>query len=191
MRLFVAIEISDAMRERIAGLTDELRSRLGRAASAVAWIPPERLHLTVQFIGHVDATMAGMIRRTFEAPYSVAPFVLQIGGFGMFPPAGRPRVIWLGVRRGHEGAARVHAETVRRLEGIDVPRESRPFAPHLTIGRIRDGGSTRLRHHVAASPAGAGRCTIDHVSLFESRLSPRGPTYLPLVRTPLISVNER
>ena len=186
MRLFVAIEISDAMRQRIAGLTDEFRSRLGRAASAVAWVPPERLHLTVQFIGQVDVTTAGMISRSFETPYDVAPFVLQIGGLGVFPPAGRPRVIWLGVQRGREGAARVHAETARRLEGLDIPRDSRPFAPHLTIGRIRDGRGARLRHDDAAPPAAAGRCTIDHVALFESRLSPRGPTYLPLVRAPFV-----
>jgi 2'-5' RNA ligase len=187
MRLFVAIEISQAMQRRIGRLIDGLRSTLGRGASGVAWVPEERLHLTVQFIGHVAAPTADAIQQRFEAPYAIAPFVLQAAGLGMFPPSGRPRVIWLGVRRGAEGAAHVHAETVRRLEGIEFRREARPYAAHLTIGRVREG-APRLRRDVAdASSADAGRCTIDHVTLFESRLSARGPTYLPLVRTPLVA----
>jgi 2'-5' RNA ligase len=81
----------------------------------------------------------------------------------------------------------VHAETMRRLEHVEFRREARPFAPHLTIGRWRDPGPARLRRELAGSQAAdAGRCTIDHVTLYESRLSPRGPTYVPLLRSPLV-----
>jgi RNA 2',3'-cyclic 3'-phosphodiesterase len=75
---------------------------------------------------------------------------------------------------------------VRRLEGIEFRRESRPFSPHLTLARFKDGGSPADRERIASARLeSAGECTIDHVTLYQSRLSPRGPTYTPLVVSPL------
>jgi 2'-5' RNA ligase len=188
MRLFVALEISEAVRRRAAAVIEDLSPRLERGAARIAWVPPERLHVTVQFIGHVDAGVAADVQERLAPAYRVAPFSLRVSGLGLFPAAGRPRVVWLGLRGGGEGLQHVHAETLRRLEGIEFRRESRPFAPHLTIGRFREPGAARLRRELAESGvADAGRCTIDHVTLFESRLSPRGPTYVPLRRAPFIA----
>jgi 2'-5' RNA ligase len=185
MRLFVALDLDDGMRRRIARLVKALDARLGTSAPGIAWIPHERLHLTVQFIGHVDTGRAADVQRLLSPPFAVSPFTLHVRGLGAFPAAGRPRVVWIGLARGREEASEVHAETARRLETVDFRRESRPFAPHLTIGRWRQPGPARVRRVLAEETADAGRCTIDHVTLYESRLSPRGPTYVPLLRSPL------
>jgi 2'-5' RNA ligase len=69
---------------------------------------------------------------------------------------------------------------------VPFRREGRPFSPHLTLARFRDGGTRSDRQRLAEvrfEPAGG--CTIDHVTLYQSRLSRRGPTYTPLVATPL------
>ena len=106
---------------------------------------------------------------------------------GTFPPTGPPRVVWLGLEQGARELASLQAAVARRLERIEFRRELRPFAPHLTLGRIKEGGTRADRERIAgARLEPAGGCTIDHVTLYRSRLSPRGPTCMPLASTPLV-----
>jgi RNA 2',3'-cyclic 3'-phosphodiesterase len=101
-------------------------------------------------------------------------------------------VVWLGLDRGADALAALHEEVQRRLADVPFRRESRAFSPHLTLARFKHGG-TRVDveriSRVALRPAGG--CTIDHVTLYQSRLSPRGPTYTPLRVTPLGAENTR
>jgi RNA 2',3'-cyclic 3'-phosphodiesterase len=188
MRLFVAVDIDDRMRARVARLIDALRTGMEAAHSAarVSWVAPDRLHLTLQFIGHVSEDVTAAIQTRLGPPFDLSVFDMRFDGIGTFPPGGRPRVVWLGVTRGMDGLAALHDEVQRRLADVPFRRESRPFSPHLTVGRFKTGGTradadciTRL----ALKPSGG--CTIDHVTLYQSRLSPRGPTYTPLRVTPL------
>jgi RNA 2',3'-cyclic 3'-phosphodiesterase len=188
MRLFVAIDIDDPTRRRIERATDDLRRVIEGAHSAVriAWVPPDRLHLTLQFVGEVSEVVGGEIAARLEGPFDRAPFELRFGPIGLFPATGRPRVVWLGVEQGARELASLQAAVAGRLEHVEFRREARPFSPHLTLGRFKDGGRQVDRDRIASTrlePVGA--CTIDHVTLYRSRLSPRGPTYTPLVLTPL------
>jgi RNA 2',3'-cyclic 3'-phosphodiesterase len=188
MRLFVAVDIDDRTRARVARVIEALRTGLDAAHSAarVSWIAPDRLHLTLQFIGEVSEAVAAAIVARLGPPVDLPPFEIRFHSIGTFPPGGRPRVVWLGIDRGSDALAAVHAEIERRLADVPFRRESRAFSPHLTVARFKEGGTradveciTRL----AVEPAGG--CTIDHVTLYQSRLSPRGPSYTPLVVTPL------
>jgi RNA 2',3'-cyclic 3'-phosphodiesterase len=188
MRLFVAVDIDDRTRARVARLIDALRTGMEAAHSAarVAWIAPDRLHLTLQFIGQVGEDVSAAIQTRLGPPFDRPVFEMRFDRMGTFPPGGRPRVLWLGVNRGADGLAALHEEVERRLADVPFRRESRAFSPHLTVARFKNGGTradveriTRL----ALKPPGG--CTIDHVTLYQSRLSPRGPTYIPLLVTPL------
>jgi 2'-5' RNA ligase len=188
MRLFVAVDLDEPTRVRVARIIDVLRAGLevGRSAAAVTWVAPERLHLTLQFIGEVGDDVAKDIAERLRAPFQLAPFEMCFGGMGTFPAAGRPRVAWLGIERGAEALAAVHAEITRRLEGVPFRREARAYSAHLTLARFKNGGTRADRERLAeARLEAAGGCTIDHVTLYQSRLSPRGSTYMPLLATPL------
>jgi 2'-5' RNA ligase len=188
MRLFVAVDIDDATRRRIERATDGLRRVLEQARSPVriAWVPPDRLHLTLQFVGEVSDAVGGEIAACLEASFDQQSFELRFGPLGMFPRTGPPRVVWLGVEQGATELTSLQATVARRLERIEFRRESRPFAPHLTLARIKEGGTRADRERIAGTRLEpAGGCTIDHVTLYQSRLSPRGPTYTPLASTPL------
>jgi RNA 2',3'-cyclic 3'-phosphodiesterase len=186
MRLFVALDVSEAVRRRSADLIDSLSSRIDAGNSRIGWVPPDRLHLTLLFIGHVDADTAADIQTRLSSPFDMDPFTIRFGGLGLFPPTGGPRVVWVGIESGGAEVQRLHLETVRRLEGVPFRRESRPFSAHLTLGRFRDRAPARVRRELLASaPPRIGRCTIEAVTLYESRLSPRGPTYIPVLRSPL------
>jgi 2'-5' RNA ligase len=189
MRLFVAVDIDDVTRRRIERTTDGLRHVMEQEQSPmrIAWVPPDRLHLTLQFVGEVGDNVGGEIAGCLEVPFDQSPFDLRFGPHGMFPPTGPPRVVWLGIEQGARELASLQGAVARRLERVAFRRESRPFAPHLTLARIKEGGTRALRERIAsACLEPAGGCTIDHVTLYRSRLSPRGPTYMPLASTPLV-----
>jgi 2'-5' RNA ligase len=194
MRLFVAVDIDDRTRGGVARAIDVLRTALEAAQSTarVSWVAPDRLHLTLQFIGQVSEDTAAAIEARLGPPFELPAFEMRLGSIGTFPPGGRPRVVWLGLDRGADALATLHEEVQRRLADVPFRRESRAFSPHLTLARFKHGG-TRVDveriSRVALRPAGG--CTIDHVTLYQSRLSPRGPTYTPLRATPLGAENTR
>jgi 2'-5' RNA ligase len=187
MRLFVAIDSGRAA-AAAADLIDQLRRRATRLAprARLTWIPSERLHLTIRFIGNADASRADEIVRVLAAPLAVGPFDLGLGGLGAFPRSGRPQVLWVGVMSGEAGVQAVEREVSVRLASVGVPEEGRGYRPHLTLARVRDAAGLRasaLFAGLESSSLGTSRC--DAITLYESRLSPQGPTYLPLVRTRL------
>lgn len=187
MRLFVAVEIDRAVRDAAGRLIGELQRRVERLAprARVTWVAPDRMHITVRFIGHVDEGQAGRIRAALEPPLHAAPFPLEIAGVGAFPQTGEPRVVWAGLSRGREQLRAVERETSARLGSVGVEPEDRPYSPHVTLGRMRAAAGlrvTKLLDGLAQTELGTTR--VAAITLFESRLSPEGPTYEVLLRTP-------
>lgn len=193
MRLFIAVEIAESIR-RSAGDTAERISRdLGPAARrAVTWVQPGRMHLTVRFLGEVAPAVAEELVRRCAAPLATSPFRLTVSGVGAFPASGPLRVIWLGISEGQQELGRLHDEIEERLVGLGLERDDRPFRAHLTLGRVKAPLGPAARGILAQVPAGTlGSCTVDHAILFESRLSPSGPTYSPLARMNLGMTNDQ
>ena len=188
MRLFVAVDVDADTRARIGHIIDALRadSEQARSGARIAWIVPDRLHLTLQFIGEVSGDVTDAVLARLRPAFDLPSFDMRFGRLGTFPPSGRPRVVWLSVDRGAEGLGVLHAEVARRLADVRFRRDARAFSPHLTLARVKEGGTpadtVRL---VRAQLEPAGGCTIDHVTLYQSRPSPRGPTYTPLLVTAL------
>ena len=99
------------------------------------WLEPEQQHLTLRFIGELDN---GRLEEVAEALALIegAPFELGLQGLGHFPPRGEPQVLWVGVAKSPE-LARLKRRIDRALATVSLPPESRKFAPHVTIARIR------------------------------------------------------
>jgi RNA 2',3'-cyclic 3'-phosphodiesterase len=180
MRVFVAVEIDEAVRGRAAGVSSNLSALLAHSRNrrSVAWVAPANLHVTLQFLGDIDASRAKEVADRLAPPLSTPSFDVAIAGLGTFPASGPPRVVWLGVTEGAAQVSAVYREVALRLDGLGFPRDARPFHPHLTLGRVRTVCDPGLRDAMAAAVAAeAGRCRVDHVTLFESRLSPSGAVY--------------
>ena len=193
MRLFVAVEISEAVAASALDLISRLRSTAARLApqSRITWITAERLHITVRFIGNVDDAKGDAIRSVLTLPLGER-FDLTIAGIGTFPPKGGPRVIWAGLTEGLPQLILLEKLVSDRLGEAGMPPEGRPFSPHLTLARVRD--AARLRAATLVEPVRdltLGTTPVDAITLFESRLSPKGPTYVALQRTPLGSGRSR
>jgi RNA 2',3'-cyclic 3'-phosphodiesterase len=187
MRLFIGIELGELMRARLQPLVDELRQRAATARGAkLTWIDSARMHVTVRFIGQVSAQAVAGIENALAPSISIAPFELACGRLVVFPDARRPRVIACGISRGGTEAARVETVVSDRLEPLGVARETRPYHPHVTLARVRDVGALRTEPLFdGLDDFELGSTHVEAITLFESRLSPKGSTYTPLMRTPL------
>jgi RNA 2',3'-cyclic 3'-phosphodiesterase len=180
VRLFVAVELDEVVRREAARAARTLAAALDRqgAGRRVGWVAEPNLHLTLQFLGEVDPPTARTVTDRLSEPLTIPPFDVVLGGLGTFPPAGPPRVIWAGVTEGADQLSMCQGEVGRRLEGLGFPRERRPFRAHLTLGRVKAPLGARIGEIFAeAVLAREARCRVDHLTLFESHLSPRGATY--------------
>ena len=188
MRLFLAIELDDEVLHAAGRVIEALKRRASSLAprARIGWVLPDRMHLTVRFIGYVDERQAARIRGVLKAPIEVPAFRLRVEGLGTFPPKGTPRVIWAGLSSGSEALATVEREVTARLTPVGIPPEDRPYSPHLTLARVKDAAGLKAGPLLEGiAPWSLGSATVDACTLFESRLSPKGPTYVPLQRTAL------
>ncbi len=187
MRLFVAAELDDGVRTRAAEVAATLRAASdSEGRRRVSWVAPEHLHFTLRFIGEADAAATRRIVQQLARPFDLAPFEVTIAGAGTFPPSGPPRVVWVGVGEGGSALSALARAVSERLDVAGLPRDDRPFRAHLTLGRVKSATGPRFCEALAAArEAVVGRCRIDHVTLFESLLSPRGSTYTVVTESPL------
>jgi 2'-5' RNA ligase len=183
MRLFTAIELDDETRDGVAREQQRLRAGLGDAARSWRFVKREHLHLTLVFAGEIADGAAPGIVETMSTDIPHPAFEIALAGTGTFPAHGRPQVLWLGVQAGVSACEALHGAVAERLSAAGVTIDPRPFRPHLTLARSRDRRSGRLR--LPDRPRTAGRVWVDHVTLFQSRLSSAGPTYTALARAQL------
>jgi 2'-5' RNA ligase len=182
-RLFTAIELSPDAREAVLDRQRKASAAPRDRSRPVRPTPAGQVHLTVVFIGEVDDSRAAAIAESMRAPLAADRFEIAFDGFGVFPPRGPARVLWIGVGSGASAMVDLFSRVMRRLETVGVPREQRPYVPHLTIGRWRDGEGPRHLELPAFGPP-----VVDHVAgvtLFESRLRPSGAEHVALLRCPL------
>jgi 2'-5' RNA ligase len=181
-RLFIAVDIDDSTRGQVERISAGVRGAVDTLLKA-SWVRADRMHLTLHFLGSVDDGFEQRVRQVLSNPLRVAPFDVTFHGLGFFPERGSPHVLWLGIRDGLEPLRRIEKTLA---DGLGIQRDHPgPFTPHLTLARLRDRAPRTRFAEIARFPASAGPSRIDRVTLYESRLSPAGPTYVPLAAAPL------
>ena len=188
MKIFLGVAASAPLMTAAGELSRQLQARTAAVAplARVAWVPPDRFHLTVLFIGHVTPPQLDAVRAALARPLSEPRFELAIEGTGVFPGHGAPRVIWAGCGAGREAFARLQREAHARVSAVVPLPSERDTQPHLTLARVKDAGGLRgraLLEHVADLPLGT--MPVRAVSLFESRPMRAGVEYVPLLDVPL------
>jgi 2'-5' RNA ligase len=187
MRLFVAVPI-DGRVKRLAGeIQAELQGLLAPVFTT-RWLPPDNMHLTVRFIGHVDDARAPALVAMLTRPLDVPPFEIELGACGVFPPNGPPRVIWIGLAHGLTSLALLQNAFNQRLSAFGIDPEVRPFRAHLTLGRIKDaprGSGGAVREALRGMAVPALRFQVSRATVFRSHLSPKGSRYEPMGFSPL------
>jgi 2'-5' RNA ligase len=187
VRLFVALEIPAAVRDNLAAQINELRDLPAPLAEGrLRWVRPENLHVTLKFIGEVEAAKLDGIRSALTAIGLDAPVGLDFRGLGFFPDEKYPRVLWVGLHA--SGNLPVLASDIdRTLEGQGIARDGRAFTPHLTLARFEPPGfDERLRMAIQKnSEREFGAFEAREFHLIQSKLKPSGAEYTSLAAFPL------
>ncbi len=173
MRLFTAFELTPEVKEEVVHLQEELRPLPFRR-----WQPQRTLHVTLHFLGEVDARVRPDLEQTLRAAcHGFGSFRLQLDRLGGFPSLKRPRTIWLGVAGQRDRLSALEALIRPRLVRLGIPLEARAYAPHITLARDP-------RSHVQVPDLHVREIawTVSELVLFESTLQPGGAIHTPLAR---------
>jgi RNA 2',3'-cyclic 3'-phosphodiesterase len=194
MRLFLALDIDDAIRERIAGFVDGVRN----FAPDARWVNPESLHLTLKFIGEQPDSIVEQIQETMAEIFADT-VEIRFRDYGFFPTPKAARVFWIGTEAGPE-LAKLAAAIDDTMPALGVAKENRRFSPHLTLARGAGGSGapgqrkgdkpnrvfSRLQEKLGALPMPEfGTMTAREFFLYRSQLSPKGSKYTKLAGFPL------
>ena len=179
MRTFIAIELSSEIKESLA----QAQSHLKYAGADVKWVTPENIHLTLKFLGEIPEEKCENVKAALdEIAKTTASFELSIKDIGAFPNIEFPRVIWIGLDKGAKESTELAAKVDEALSKLGFAKETRPFAAHLTIGRIRSAKNKEaLKEKVLGyGDRVTGNEKISSVILFHSKLTPTGSIYTKL-----------
>ncbi|MCH7606189.1 MAG: RNA 2',3'-cyclic phosphodiesterase [Chloroflexi bacterium] len=188
IRVFIAIHISVDARQALAELIESLAETAPRG---VRWVDPKGIHLTLKFLGDINPSLAGRVVEAMgESGRASSLFNLQLSNVGMFPNERQPRVLWAGIGGDLDALSALQEQVEQTLSPLGFPREKRPFNPHLTIGRVRDGVSRGERRRIgqalsAASLQPAQPWSVECIHLIQSNLKPQGAVYTSLGESPL------
>jgi len=176
MRLFFAIELTDDVQL----LLDEAMASLRAEAPELAWLDPEKRHLTLKFLGDVaDNSLPGLAAAADRAPAVHGPLEISIRDVGAFPNLRRARVVWIGVEQ-ERRLELLHHDLEIECERAGFEVEGRPFRPHVTLARVRSPlPAERMRSfaRVARSVRVQATVPVERITLFESTLAPSGARY--------------
>ncbi len=182
MRTFLCLPIDRSLAERLAALSREARSRIATHAS---WVACGNFHVTIRFLGEIDPMLTVDLEAACKAVTRTIPaFDLLIDRVGAFPAADRPRVLWAGGEAPPSFCALVaRLETALRALGF---AGSRPETiAHITLARLKGRSDPGIVGTIAAlSQIPDWTLVGDRLVLMESRLTPRGAVYAPLVTLP-------
>ena len=188
MRLFVAAALDVKIRESVGDAIGICRQHADLSSRSIKWIELANVHLTLAFLGEVAPEAVTEVHAMIGRPWKQPAFWVALSGAGAFPPAGLPRVIWLGLGAGGAELRTLYAEVETRLEPLGLRPERRPYHAHLTIGRIKRATpavGARIRPALRVVKLPPMRWLVDRVVLYESRLSSTGASYRVLTHTTL------
>ncbi len=186
LRLFFALWPPEEVREWLWATLEPLR----RARPGVRWIPPERYHVTLRFLGDTSRALLPSLKLAANVLAREEPFRVRITGTGVFPPRGAPRVYWVGLTPGAPTRLRQALDAALAREGFAPER--RRFKPHLTVGRARAGGAQGVAEaRGGAVPVAPGESfDVDALHLVRSELFPDGPRYANIHKVVLAGRQE-
>lgn len=178
-RIFIAVPLDPSLYQPIV----ELEKQIEDAGAHLRWILPGHLHFTLRFLGEITADQVERVQRaTREGAVAFQPFRIVLQGIGAFPSLRRAEVVWVGVEEGRETMTALARGVEAALAAGGFPAERRPFAPHLTLARVRERRPSAhlLRALEGSRQVVVGDQQVDHVVVMESRLHPKGARYTPV-----------
>lgn len=191
-RTFIALELNEALQSHLAGVIRQVARLLPR----VRWVDPSGIHLTLAFLGELDAAqLERAIETATLAARQVQPFTYRLTRLAIFGSPRQPRVVWMGIEESSGSLARLHSILQHEFARQGFETDKRPFSPHLTLARIKSplppDDLQRLQAILTGNQSGIispRRYTVEYVNVMKSELLRSGAYYTCLRACPLQGV---
>ena len=177
VRSFIAIPVPRSGIEVLERAVKRLDSEIG---GQVRWVRPRGIHLTLKFMGDIPAsTLERVLEALPQVTASFNFFEISMSGLGVFPNPRRPRVLWAGLDGDLATLSALQIAVDQAVEKLGLPKDDRPFSPHLTLGRVRRNtneeqsrkiGYLMTNTRLQAPPS----WTVETVDLMRTELDPTG-----------------
>ena len=168
-RLFIGVELPPGCKATLLALDPRIRG--------LRWLPEDKLHLTLSFLGTIDAQGEERLHEALCA-VRVPPFILPLRGVGAFNARGRPSVVWVGVGKGHPHLFALHRHIQDAVLHAGLEPDLKPFHPHVTVARTKTVSRQMLqpflRRHADTEFA---MFEVNGFALYSSVLAPEGATH--------------
>ena len=182
LRSFISINLTPALTQAL----DQLQTRLqGKIGSGVSWTKPEQIHLTLKFLGDIEAASLDALKAALDrAGAGIASHELTLENLGAFPSTKKPSVIWVGIGGEVDALLELQRRVEQETRSLSSHDEDRTFKPHLTIGRVKARHfreQQRIGGIVQSTQVGVlGRWKVGSVQLMKSQLGPQGSRHTEL-----------
>lgn len=177
VRTFLAIPLPRQLKNSIGAVQRHLQTQI----ADTRWVRSENLHLTMHFFGETEQEALEKIRvSVLSVKQCQRPFLVEVKRLGAFPSLHRPRTLWLDLEP-KDQLRQLHRDLRRCLHQVGIAAESRPYSPHLTIGRLRKRQPDLTDLSNAVGRATIGQLPVDRLVLYESRLHPDGAEHISLL----------
>lgn len=198
LRLFIALNLPATVRERLGAVQQNLQ---GTTGTRIKWVETENMHLTLEFLGEVPDTRVDLLKKILQQAAAGCPEInLSLKEIGAFPHWRNPRAIWAGLGGDTLLLGQLQGRLHQALLKQDFHLESKPYQPHLTLGRVKQRPPKALAakanldlEKTAAQQTGllkSTTLTLNRVELMHSLLTRNGPVYTVLFRTFLSAKKE-
>lgn len=184
LRTFIALDLPPAVQEALGRLEKELQA----TRAPITWVKPERIHLTLKFLGDVALERIPDIQKSLaEVAEGASSFRVEPAGCGAFPTLQQMRIVWVGLRVDGEGLNRLQQMVEAAMVQLGFKKEDRPFKPHLTLGRVKGRQHLRVLQTLLLDRQNfnAEAFDVTELVLYKSELRPEGARYTPLFRKSL------
>jgi RNA 2',3'-cyclic 3'-phosphodiesterase len=182
LRTFIAIDLPP----EVQGALGKLEAELQEARAPITWVKPERIHLTLKFLGDIAPERLSEIQNSLlQVARQASPLRLEPAGCGAFPTLKQMRVIWVGLKAEGTGLNRLQQAVEDAMVQVGFKKEERAFKPHLTLGRVKGRQHVRLLQELLVERQSfkAEAFDVTELVLYKSELRPEGARYTPLFRS--------
>ncbi len=178
VRTFIAIDIDDELRSKLAQIRDYIAS----SKADLKPVATENIHLTLRFIGEIPLAKVEQLCNILDNNLKFKPFKIRVEGLGVFPNIHRPRVIWAGVTNGSNQLLELHETIENLLKRIGIPGSREKFVPHITLARVKGSRniSSLVKYIEQYLNEFFGEMIVREVKVKRSILTPKGPIYSDL-----------
>ena len=176
IRTFIAIEIDKDIKDKLS----EFINKIKKTDADVKWVAPENIHLTLKFIGYIEENVIPDLNKIIkDAIFNLSSFDIDIENVGAFPNLKKPRVVFVCVQDKGDTLLKIYEKLNRGVEKLGIKPDSKKFAGHITLGRIKSQKNlSRLANALNSdTECFFGREKVNHISLMQSNLTPGGPIY--------------